>query len=258
MSQSILTKESQNNEIRLYFEAIFRMTQGNENFPVNLDEVWQLVYAEKGKAVRALKKDFIENEDFVTVAQNGKGGQFGSVDYMLSISCLEYFIARKVRPVFEVYRKVFHKTTEQKLLTPAEAFLQQAQLMVDVERRQRETEVKILHIESKLNGILEIQANTEAELKAIPVSTETLPEMELRDKIRFLVNRYCQALGVLQQGVWDNIYQTLYYTYHVPIKSYSKINKKESWLDVADRKGHVDKIYIIVSNMLKNKGLSTI
>lgn len=28
---------------------------------------------------------------------------------MLSIPCLEYFIARKVRPVFEVYRKVFHK-----------------------------------------------------------------------------------------------------------------------------------------------------
>nr|DAF71380.1 MAG TPA: hypothetical protein [Caudoviricetes sp.] len=29
--------------------------------------------------------------------------------YMLSIPCLEYLIARKVRPVFEVYRQVFHK-----------------------------------------------------------------------------------------------------------------------------------------------------
>lgn len=28
--------------------------------------------------------------------------------YMLSVSCLEYFIARKVRSVFEVYRSVFH------------------------------------------------------------------------------------------------------------------------------------------------------
>lgn len=27
---------------------------------------------------------------------------------MLSVSCLEYFIARKVRSVFEVYRSVFH------------------------------------------------------------------------------------------------------------------------------------------------------
>lgn len=31
---------------------------------------------------------------------------------MLSVPCLEFFIARKVRPVFEVYRKVFHKVAE--------------------------------------------------------------------------------------------------------------------------------------------------
>lgn len=29
--------------------------------------------------------------------------------YMLSVPCLEFFIARRVRPVFEVYRQVFHK-----------------------------------------------------------------------------------------------------------------------------------------------------
>ena len=31
---------------------------------------------------------------------------------MLSVPCLEFFIARKVRPVFEVYRKVFHKVVD--------------------------------------------------------------------------------------------------------------------------------------------------
>ena len=34
------------------------------------------------------------------------------ITYMLSTSCLEYFIARKVRPVFEVYRQVFHKAVK--------------------------------------------------------------------------------------------------------------------------------------------------
>ena len=32
--------------------------------------------------------------------------------FMLSVPCLEFFIARKVRPVFEVYRKVFHKVVD--------------------------------------------------------------------------------------------------------------------------------------------------
>lgn len=31
---------------------------------------------------------------------------------MLSVPFLEFFIARKVRPVFEVYRKVFHKVVD--------------------------------------------------------------------------------------------------------------------------------------------------
>lgn len=38
--------------------------------------------------------------------------------YMLSVPCLEFFIARKVRPVFEVYRKVFHKVVEGNVTPP--------------------------------------------------------------------------------------------------------------------------------------------
>lgn len=75
-----------------------------------------LAYAEKCVAVRALKKNFIEGIDFVSLDQNVKRAIGGTVthNYMLSTSCLEYFIARKVRPVFEVYRQVFHKTVKQK------------------------------------------------------------------------------------------------------------------------------------------------
>lgn len=78
---------------------------------MNLDDVWQLCYAEKGKAVRALRSNFIENVDFIVIAKNGKNPDGGrpTDDYYLTSACLEYFVARKVRPVFEVYRRVFHK-----------------------------------------------------------------------------------------------------------------------------------------------------
>ena len=39
---------------------------------------------------------------------------------MLSVPCLEFFIARKVRSVFEVYRKVFHKVAESAEVAAAE------------------------------------------------------------------------------------------------------------------------------------------
>ena len=123
-----LTKQSTDQEIKAYFEEVLRMSKDSKEFPVNLDEVWPLVYAEKGKAVRALKSNelFVEGIDFILLAQNGKqdgnnGKQVNSwggnnqVTYMLSVPCLEFFIARKVRPVFEVYRQVFHKVASGEL-----------------------------------------------------------------------------------------------------------------------------------------------
>lgn len=111
----ILSKESSESEIKAYFSAVLKLSQSDDEFPINLDEVWPLVYSEKGKAVRALtsNEQFIEGVDYKTLTQNGKqdevswGGN-NKIDYKLTVSCMEFFIARKVRPVFEVYREVFH------------------------------------------------------------------------------------------------------------------------------------------------------
>lgn len=130
-----LTKQSTAQEITAYFEEVLKLSKDSKEFPVNLDEVWPLVYAEKGKAVRALKSNelFVEGIDFILLAQNGKqegnnGKQVNSwggnnqVTYMLSVPCLEFFIARKVRPVFEVYRQVFHKVASGEIVHPAPVY----------------------------------------------------------------------------------------------------------------------------------------
>ena len=118
-----LTKQSTAPEIRAYFEGVLSLSQSDEEFPVNLDDVWPLVYSRKDKAVRALQSNdlFMQNVDYQVLPQNGENSVFlarngGKVPngrptetYMLSVPCLEFFIARKVRPVFEVYRQVFHK-----------------------------------------------------------------------------------------------------------------------------------------------------
>lgn len=109
-----LSKTSSSEEIKSYFNAIFKLAKASEEFPVNLDEVWPLVYERKDYAVKALRETFIEDVDFTSLrekAEREKGGSI-RIDYFLTVSCLEFFIARKVRDVFEVYRKVFHKAAE--------------------------------------------------------------------------------------------------------------------------------------------------
>lgn len=156
-----LTKSSSESDLKRYFTAVLKLSKSDNRFPINLDEVWPLVYAERGVAVRSLKKNFFENEDFISVDQNVKREIGGSTktDYYLSLSCMEYFIARKVRPVFEVYRQVFHKTTEQpKQLSASEIMLMQAQMLVESEKRLNALEKKqqqLLGHQNRMDGRLD-------------------------------------------------------------------------------------------------------
>lgn len=126
-----LTKQSSDSEIKRYFTAVLKLAKSSEQFPVNLDEVWMLVYSKKSDAAQALQRDFIEDVDFQVLRQNPQNPNGGrpTNEYKLSVSCLEFFIARKVRPVFEVYRKVFHKTTTFRL-NPADPSIVKAKIMV--------------------------------------------------------------------------------------------------------------------------------
>lgn len=149
----VLTKESDENQIKTYFQAILISYKLDNQFPINLDDVWPLAYTQKVKAVNALKKDFIEGIDF-NLYQNGKVIKSSEVrngimvTYMLSIPCLEYFIARKVRPVFEVYRKVFHKVTK----IPA------VREVVEKDRMLRDSERKVTTLTSS-NSVLNSKYN---------------------------------------------------------------------------------------------------
>ena len=134
-----LTKQSSDSEIKAYFIQVLNLSRSKEEFPVDLDEVWPLVFKFRADAVRALAKNnlFVKDIDYQVFSKNAENSEvlFHSKNkpneaasnnaktdkdgrnlggrpqntYMFSVSCLEFFIARKVRPVFEVYRQVFHK-----------------------------------------------------------------------------------------------------------------------------------------------------
>lgn len=200
----ILTKESTSNEIKSYFSTILELSKSDNEFPINLDEVWMLVYTEKGKAVRALKENFIEGVDFKVspkyreqvFAQNGKNleevdyqvlrknpqnpnGGRPTVDYYLTVPCLEFFIARRIRPVFEVYRQVFHGAAKmvQRELTRKEL------IKLALEAEEEKERLQLVNIEQEHQ--LKLQA----------------PKVEYHDKVLssegyLTVNMIADCLGI--------------------------------------------------------------
>ena len=109
-----LSLSSSTEEIKRYFKAILELSKLNVPYPVNLDSCWMLAYSRKDNATKELTKNFIQDVDYQVLrqkAENPKGGR-PTIEYHLSLPCMEFFIARKVRPVFDVYREVFHKVNE--------------------------------------------------------------------------------------------------------------------------------------------------
>ncbi|TGX80501.1 hypothetical protein E5358_12655 [Palleniella muris] len=143
-----LTRTSDAVTIKRYFDGILELSRQHNEFPVDLDDVWMLAYSRKNEAARALRRDFMEHVDYQVLrrnAENLKGGR-PTEKCMLSLPCLEYFIARKVRPVFEVYRMVFHRATEEQSVP--RSFAEALQLAADQQKKIEEQELQI-----RLNNI---------------------------------------------------------------------------------------------------------
>jgi hypothetical protein len=254
-SRIVLSKNSTEEQIRAYFEYVLKLYESNEKYPVDLEDVWPVVYSSKDKAVRALKQKFFENEDFIRFTQNGervKNGTFNGSKpdvYKLTTSCMEYFIARKVRSVFNVYREVFNQVATGKVqvapkaMTAVQMFALQAQINLENENRLNALEKKVEDIEAEReeNGRLLLEAQ---------VSTNVVPTMTLRKNIIALVNEYSSATNTPQKDVWHSVYKDLYYKYDKSINSYTKLFSKESKLDVAERKGLLQPIFDIISDMI--------
>lgn len=116
-----LHKASGEAGIRQYFEAIVRLErEQKEQFPIDLDTVWELAYNRKDEAVRSLTGTFTEGVDFQQSRKNAERhldgrGMKDKVKYYLTVPAMEWFVARRVPAVFAVYREVFHQAAKKAL-----------------------------------------------------------------------------------------------------------------------------------------------
>ena len=140
-------------------------------------------------------------------------------------------------------------------LSPAEFLLQQAQMMVDVERRQKELANRTSNIENKIAEMERQKEQATYNLLVEPyLSKDAIPELSqnktLRINIRRMINDYSTATGISQHDVWHDVYAKLYYQYGKSINSYKKHDNEKTKLDIAERVGLLPQIHAIISSMV--------
>ena len=143
--------------------------------------------------------------------------------------------------------------------TSAELLLAQAQLLVDLERRQMETEQTVRQQQERLNSlesnvdhIIEVHETAKEQLETLPLSENTSPEQTLRSKINQIIKAYVSLTGVSYPEAWDSVYKNLYYKYSISVRAIKPIKKGENNLSKLERKGHLDAVYTVVSEMLRD------
>ena len=172
---------------------------------------------------------FLMNRDgfsLLVMGFNGKKAMQFKLEYIGAFNRMEKDIkdAQKPKSQLEILQISINQLVEQE------------HRLANVEHR-----LDIFEKEREENGKLLLQAD---------LSSNDVPEVSMRNKIRKLVNQYAKATNTSQQDVWHKIYDNLYYAYNISVNSYKK-EGKESKLDIAEKHGFLGKIFDIVSRMVR-------
>ena len=186
----ILTKQSNDSDLKRYFLALQEISHSGDEFPVDLDEVWMLVYGRKSDAVEALKNDntFVQDTDYQVLRQNPQNSQGGrpTTKYYLTLPCLEFFIVRRVRAVFEVYRQVFHKVVEAQSLPSYQEQdpIKRAELWIAEQKEKRQLSLENKQQAEKIEEQSHTIEKQEDEITELNSTVEKMqPKVNFLDKI---------------------------------------------------------------------------
>ena len=88
--KNYLSKQSSETDLKRYFNALQQLNKSKKEFPVNLDEVWMLVYGRKADAVEALtnNEQFIQDVDYQVLRQNPQTPKAADQPTIIIYPCL--------------------------------------------------------------------------------------------------------------------------------------------------------------------------
>lgn len=199
---------------------------------------------------RIEKYEFVENQDFEVFAKNGENSKGGrpSIEYAITIDMAKELSMVENNEQGRMARKYFIEC--EKRLREARKPKSATELFYQSVLALKEQEERMNNLESRLDAWDKEREENGKLLLSVQLSTNKVPEIKLRDRVRQLVNRYATATNTRQSEVWHKLYDILYYSYGISINSYKRKGRQNN-LDIAEENGFLGKMYDVVSNMVR-------
>ena len=200
---------------------------------------------------RIEKYGFVENEDFEVFPNFGENPNGGrpTKEYAITLDMAKELAMVENNEQGRIARKYFIEC--EKRLKEAKKPKSATELFYQSVLALKEQEERMNKLENRLDAWDKEREENGKLLLSVSLSTNKVPEVKLRDKVRQLVNRYSAATNTRQCEVWHKIYEILYYSYGISINSYKR-KTKQNKLDIAEENGFLGKMYDVISNMAKS------
>lgn len=185
---------------------------------------------------RMFEYGFIENQDYSLLTNIGeqKRGGHNKADYALTLDTAKEISMIQRSEKGRIARKYF----------------------IECERQANEllhTNRELLKLcKSMENRIARLEvggSNNESNMLLIGSAPDPMVRETKRASIRRIINQYCHKYNADYRSVWNTVYERLFYSYGINLRVVVR-RKNENILDAAERLGHIDKIYSIVSTIL--------
>lgn len=236
-------------------EEIIKVEERNNTQVVNARELHQFLMVGKDFSTwiksRIEKYGFVENEDFEVFPNFGENPNGGrpTKEYAITLDMAKELAMVENNEQGRIARKYFIEC--EKRLKEAKKPKSATELFYQSVLALKEQEERMNKLENRLDAWDKEREENGKLLLSVSLSTNKVPEVKLRDKVRQLVNRYSAATNTRQCEVWHKIYEILYYSYGISINSYKR-KAKQNKLDIAEENGFLGKMYDVISNMAKS------
>lgn len=133
--------------------------------------------------------------------------------------------------------------------------VKQGQTISPSEQRLQEIENENQDLKREVGELKEVVSEIKQQLESLILFEKKKSEKALILTIKEMVKKYQRLIGCEISEIWNKAFKDLYCKYAINVEDIKEVKKDESGLSKLVRKGHLEELKIVLSEMIRDGGV---